>query len=77
MMGVKIQQTCYSSIFHDLNQCICVNKANGSNEVAMYTMLSTGRLGSNRSTAEWHMTHTGFILNKAVEHMSKLSEQMP
>ena len=56
MMGVKIQQTCYSSIFHDLNQCICVNKANGSNEVAMYTMLRTGRLASNTSTAEWHMT---------------------
>ena len=55
MMGVKIQQTCYSSIFYDLNQCICGHKANGGNEIAMYTMLSTGRLGSNRSTAEWHM----------------------
>ena len=56
MMGVKIQQTCYSSIFYDLNQCICGNKANGGNEIAIYTMLRTGRLASNTSTAEWHMT---------------------
>ena len=45
-----------STYFYDLNQCICINKANGSNEIALYTMLSTVRLGNNTSTAEWHMT---------------------